>query len=157
LTVSYAVMRTIPVMPLVSGLFVLVFGGLTVLLQDELFIKLKPTVVNLCFAAILAGGLASGRLFIKIVLETALNLTDRGWLLLTRAWIGFFLALAALNELVWRTVSTDTWVKFKVFGVMPLTLLFSIALVPIMTKHMVPDEPGDDRAADAGGSGETRP
>ena len=140
LIVSKLVLRTIPVMPLVSGVFVLVFGGLTVWLANDLFIKLKPTIVNLCFAAILAVGLATGRLYIKLVLETALQLTERGWLLLTRAWITFFMFLAVVNEIVWRNFPTETWIKFKVFGVMPMTVVYSLALVPIIMKHALPPE-----------------
>jgi intracellular septation protein len=146
LAVSYAIARTIPIMPLVTGVFVLVFGGLTLYLANDLFIKIKPTIVNLTFAATLFIGLSTGRLFIKLVLESALQLTDRGWIILTRAWIGFFLVLAAINEIVWRTTSTDTWVTFKVFGIMPLTLLFSAATVPIMLRHAAPPEtPPKDR------------
>src|SRR4051812_11820203 len=132
---SYALSRTIPLMPLVTAAFVLVFGGLTLYLADETFIKLKPTIVDLMFAAILFAGLMTGRLFIKLVFEAAFQLTDRGWLLLTRAWMFFFLFLAGLNETVWRNFSTDTWVSFKVFGVMPLTLLFSLAMVPLIMRH----------------------
>jgi len=135
LAVSYALMRKIPIMPLVSGVFVLVFGGLTILLADELFIKLRPTIVNVMFAAILGFGLATNRLFAKIVFETAISLTDRGWVLITRAWMCFFLFLAMMNEIVWRNVPTETWIKFKMFGVMPMTMLFAIALVPLMMKH----------------------
>jgi intracellular septation protein len=135
LAISYALARTIPVMPLVGGVFVLLFGGLTVYLADETFIKLKPTIVNLMFAAILLAGLVTKRLFIKLVLESAIQLTDRGWLILTRAWIGFFVFLAGLNEIVWRNFSTDTWVSFKVFGIMPITLVFSFALIPVMMRH----------------------
>lgn len=142
LGVSYALTRTIPTMPLVSGVFVMVFGGLTIWLNDELFIKLKPTIVNLLFATILGFGLMTGRLFMRMVLDSALPLTDRGWVVMTRAWIGFFIVLAILNEIVWRSVSTDAWVSFKVFGVMPLTLVFSFSLIPLMNKHMVevPDD-----------------
>jgi intracellular septation protein len=135
LAVSYAIARTVPVMPLVTGVFVVVFGGLTLYLANDVFIKLKPTIVNLTFAAILFIGLRTRRLFIKLVLESALQLTERGWIILTRAWIGYFLVLAAINEIVWRTTSTDTWVTFKVFGIMPLTLLFSAATVPVMLRH----------------------
>lgn len=142
LAVSYAISRTIPTMPLVTAVFVLVFGGLTVWLQDETFIKVKPTIVNLLFASILAFGLLTGRLFLKMVLDSALTMSDTGWLIMTRAWIGFFIFLALLNEIVWRTVSTDTWVTFKVFGVMPLTLLFSFSLVPIIMKHTI--EPAEE-------------
>lgn len=140
LFVSYVLSRKVPVMPLVSGVFVLFFGGLTIYLADDLFIKIKPTIVNLLFAAILLGGLLTGRLFIKMVLEAALQLTDRGWILLTRAWIGFFVLLAVINEVVWRNFPTDTWVSFKVFGIMPLTLVFSACLIPVMMKHTV-DQP----------------
>lgn len=144
LAVSYALTRTLPMMPMVSGAFVLVFGGLTLYLADETFIKLKPTIVNTLFAVILAGGLAFRKLFIKIVLESAVQLTDRGWLILTRAWIAFFLFLAVINEVVWRNFSTDAWVSFKVFGIMPITLVFSFALVPIMLKHAVEPKPTTD-------------
>jgi intracellular septation protein len=151
LAVSYAIARTVPVMPLVTGVFVLVFGGLTLYLANDIFIKLKPTIVNLTFAAILFSGLRTGRLFIKVVLESALQLTERGWLILTRAWIGYFLVLAAINEIVWRTTSTDTWVTFKVFGIMPLTLLFSAATVPVMLRHALPAAPEAETPPKNGG------
>ncbi len=142
LLVSYGIARTIPIMPLVTAVFVLIFGGLTLYLADDLFIKLKPTIVNLLFATILFIGLVTGRLFIKLLLESAFQLTDRGWLLLTRAWIGFFLLLAAVNEFVWRNYPTDIWVNFKVFGVMPMTLLFTFMLFPIILRHSI--QPVDD-------------
>lgn len=144
LGISYSINRTIPTMPLVTAVFVMVFGGLTIWLQDETFIKLKPTIVNLLFASILGFGLVTGRLFMKIVLDAALPLSDRGWVVMTRAWIGFFIVLAILNEIVWRSVSTDTWVTFKVFGVMPLTLVFSFSLIPIMSKHMIETPEGEN-------------
>jgi intracellular septation protein len=151
LAISYAITRTIPVMPLVTAVFVVVFGGLTLLLANELFIKIKPTIVNLAFAGILLFGLRTGRLFIKLVLESAVHLTEQGWLILTRAWIGFFIVLAALNEVIWRSTTTDTWVAFKVFGIMPLTILFSISMVPVMLRHSLPtdDNPESDRPADS--------
>jgi intracellular septation protein len=129
----------------VTAVFVLFFGGLTVWLQDETFIKVKPTIVNLLFASILGLGLLTGRLFLKMVLDSALALSDTGWLIMTRAWIGFFVFLAVLNEIVWRTVSTDTWVTFKVFGVMPITLLFSFSLVPIIMKYTI--EPAEEETS----------
>jgi intracellular septation protein len=140
LAISYAITRTIPVMPLVTAIFVVVFGGLTLLLANELFIKIKPTIVNLAFAGILLFGLRTGRLFIKLVLGSAVHLTEQGWLILTRAWIGFFIVLAALNEVIWRSTTTDTWVAFKVFGIMPLTILFSLSMVPVMMRHSLPME-----------------
>ena len=122
LAVSYIMVRTIPIMPLVT-------------------------------AAILFFGIMTGRLFIKLVLEGAFNLTERGWRLITWAWIGFFIFLAALNEVVWRNSSTDFWVSFKVFGVMPLTILFSFAMIPVIMRHTVqplvpPDAPGPDETID---------
>lgn len=137
LGLSYAVARTIPVMPLVTAVFVVIFGGLTLYLADETFIKLKPTIVNLMFAAILLVGLFIGRLFIKLIFESAFQLTERGWVLLTHAWIVYFGFLAALNEVVWRNFSTDTWVSFKVFGVMPLTFVFSLVLFPVIMRHAI--------------------
>ena len=153
LSVSYFVTRQLPLMPVVTAVFVLIFGGLTFYFDDDLFIKLKPTIVNLTFAAILFFGLRTRRLFIKLVLESALQLTERGWIILTRAWIGYFLVLAAINEIVWRTQSTDTWVTFKVFGIMPLTLLFSAATVPVMLRHALQTDtdqppPADDAPVD---------
>jgi intracellular septation protein len=137
--VSFALTRKVPIMPLVSGVFVLIFGGLTLYLSDELFIKLRPTIVNVIFSAILLFGLKTNRLFAKLIFESAFHLTDRGWILLTRAWICFFLFLAAMNEIVWRNVSTEAWIKYKMFGVMPLTLLYGAALIPLMMKHMIPE------------------
>src|SRR6202012_4297309 len=104
-----------------------------------MFIKLKPTIVNLTFAAILFIGLHTRRLFIKLVLENAMQMTERGWILITRAWIGYFVFLACVNEIVWRTPPTSTWVTFKVFGIMPMTVLFSAATVPIMLRHALPE------------------
>ena len=139
LAVSYIRMRTVPVMPLVTGVFVLVFGGLTLWLHDDTFIKLKPTIVNLCFAAILGAGLALGRPLLKIVFASVFALDDEGWRKLTVRWIGFFVVLAILNEIVWRNVPTDTWVSFKVFGIMPLTFAFSLAQLPLLKRHALED------------------
>ena len=113
--------------------------------QDETFIKIKVTIVKLLFASILTFGLMTGRLFLKMVLDSAFMLTDRGWTILTRAWVGFFVSLALINEIVWRLFSTDFWVSFKLFGIMPLTIIFSIALVPVITKHAI-DPDGQDGA-----------
>ncbi|SDE29055.1 septation protein A [Rhodospira trueperi] len=137
LVASRVLMGRIPVMPLVGGVFVLVFGGLTVLLEDDLFIKIKPTIVNLLFSAILFAGLVSGRHFLKLIFDGAFHLTERGWTVLTLRWGLFFIALAVLNEVVWRGFSSDTWVAFKVFGILPLTLLFSVAQIPLLMRHQV--------------------
>ena len=124
-----------PIMPIVSCFFVLLFGGLTLALNDDLFIKLKPTIVNLLFAAVLFVGLALRRQVLKVLLGTLMELTDLGWRLLTWRWAVFFVFLAALNEIVWRTMSTYFWVSFKLFGILPLTLAFSAAQIPLLLKH----------------------
>ncbi|ABC23452.1 septation protein A [Rhodospirillum rubrum] len=150
LALSWALLRKVPVMPLVGGVFVVVFGGLTVFLGDDLFIKIKPTIVNLLFAAILFVGLATGRLFIKLVLESALAMSEAGWRALTWRWAIFFVVLAIINEAVWRNFSSDTWVAFKVWGMMPLTIVFSAAQIPLLLRHQLPAPPagpeGDGRA-----------
>ncbi|MET0407762.1 MAG: septation protein A [Hyphomicrobium sp.] len=125
----------IATMPLVTGIFVIVFGGLTIYLQDDHFIKIKPTIVNGLFAAILFGGLATGRLFLKIVFGDVMRLTEEGWRVLTVRWALFFVVLAVLNEVMWRGFSTDTWVAFKVFGIMPITFVFALAQIGVLKKY----------------------
>jgi intracellular septation protein len=125
----------VPVMPLVTGVFVLVFGGLTLWLQDEQFIKIKPTLVNALFAGALFAGLLTGRSLLKIVFGEVFRLTDEGWRKLTFRWACFFMFLAVLNEVVWRSFSTDVWVSFKVFGIMPLTMIFAIAQMGLLKQH----------------------
>ncbi len=122
-------------MPMVTAVLVLVFGGLTIYLQDETFIKIKPTIIYILFASILLGGLAVKRIFLETVLGEAFQLSHTGWRLLTYRWAGFFIALAVTNEVVWRSVSTDTWVSFKVFGFLPLTLLFAVMQTGFLQKH----------------------
>lgn len=138
LLASRLIFGRIAIMPLVTGVFVLVFGGLTLWLQDELFIKMKPTIVNTLFAAILLGGLFFGRSFLRYVFGEVFRLTDEGWRKLTFRWAFFFLALAVLNEIVWRHFSTDTWVAFKVFGIMPLTMIFALSQVGLLMSHEPP-------------------
>ena len=135
LAVSYAMTRRLPMMALVSAVVVVVFGGLTLFLQDELFIKLKPTIIYLLFAGTLFGGIVFGKNLLAMVFDQMFNLTSEGWHKLTVRWALFFLFLAALNELVWRTQSTDTWVTFKVFGVMPLTFVFAMLQMPLLKKY----------------------
>ena len=129
--------RRLPVMPLVSGLFVLTFGGLTLALQDETFIKLKPTIVNLLFAVILGVGLIMKTSLLQKLFGSVMTLTDEGWRLLTTRWIFFFVVLACLNELVWRTQTTEVWIQFKLFGIIPLTLIFSMAQLPLINRHTI--------------------
>jgi intracellular septation protein len=135
LAVSYALLRRLPVMALVSAVVVVVFGGLTLALQDELFIKLKPTIIYLLFAATLAGGILFRKPLLAMVFDQMFHLTEEGWRKLTVRWTLFFLALAILNEIVWRTQSTDTWVAFKVFGVTTITFAFAALQYPLLVKY----------------------
>jgi intracellular septation protein len=135
LVISYVLTRHLPVMAMVSAVVVVVFGGLTLLLQNETFIKLKPTIIYLLFAGTLFGGLVFRKSLLAMVFDQVFHLTDEGWRRLTVRWALFFLALAVLNEIVWRTQSTDTWVAFKVFGVMPLTFVFAALQYPLLTKY----------------------
>lgn len=143
LAVMWIVARKIAVMPLVSAGVVLVFGTLTLVLQDDHFIKMKPTLVNALFGIALLGGLWLRKPLLPYVLGDVFVLTDRGWRELTIRWGVFFLVMAVLNEIVWRSVSTDTWVAFKTFGYLPLTLIFAMAQVPLMTRHAPPESKGE--------------
>jgi len=125
-----------PIMPLVGGFFILVFGGLTVWLQDETFIKLKPTIVNCLFGTILGGGLLLFRRpLLKPIFGAAFSLTDEGWYKLTVRWALFFLFLAAVNEFFWRGFSTDTWIASKMFVSFPLTMVFAFLQVPLLKRY----------------------
>ncbi|WP_020181356.1 septation protein A [Methylopila sp. M107] len=139
LGVSWLLIRRLPIMPLVSGVVVMVFGGLTLALQDELFIKLKPTIVNLLFAGALFGGVAMNKPLLAVVFEQAFDLTHRGWMKLSIRWAWFFVFLALVNEVVWRTQTTDFWVAFKVWGIMPITMIFAIAQAPLLQRYSAGD------------------
>ena len=122
-------------MTLASAGFIFVFGGMTLFLQDETFIKMKPTLVYLLFATILGLGLLRGRSYLKNLMGQMLPMDDAGWLTLTQRWTVFFVFLAVLNEAIWRTQSTDIWVNFKVFGFLPLTFVFMMAQMPLLRRH----------------------
>jgi intracellular septation protein len=139
LVVSYWLTRKLPIMPLVSGVVVFVFGALTLWLQDEVFIKMKPTIVNTLFGGVLLGGLFFGKSLLGYVFDSAFSLDDEGWRKLTLRWGVFFFVLAVLNEVVWRGFSTDTWVAFKVWGIMPLTVLFTMSQMPLIMRHSTDD------------------
>jgi intracellular septation protein len=137
---SYVVMKHVPIMALVTAVVVLVFGTLTLVLHDETFIKVKPTIIYGLFAAILGGGLLFGRSFIAILFDQVFNLTPEGWRALTLRWAIFFAAMAVLNEIIWRTQTTDFWVAFKAFGVIPLTMVFALSQMPLVKRHSRPPE-----------------
>lgn len=141
LAVSFAVNRRIPVMPLVTAGVIGVFGGLTLALNDEVFIKMKPTIIQGLIALVLLGGLLIGRPLLRPVLGSAWPMTDAGWHKITRNFGVFFLCMAVLNEAVWRTQSTDVWVSFKVFGILALTFVFTLSQIPVVSRHR-PDRNG---------------
>jgi intracellular septation protein len=141
LTVSWLLTRSLPMMPLVSGVVVFVFGALTLYLQDEIFIKMKPTIVNTLFGVVLLGGLFFGKSLLGYVFDSAFKLDAEGWRKLTFRWGIFFLFLAVLNEVVWRAFSTDFWVAFKVWGTMPITILFTLSQMPLIMRHAAEEKP----------------
>ena len=136
LSLAWTIQRRIPLIPLLTAAVVAVFGGLTLWLQDETFIKMKPTIVQALFAAILLGGLLFDRPLLKPLLGPMMPpLSDTAWRRFTLRYALFFIAMAALNEAVWRTQSTDVWVTFKVFGLSGLTFLFILAQMPFITRQ----------------------
>jgi len=140
LAAGYAIERRLSPVPIFTAVLVVIFGGLTLYLKNATFIKMKPTVLYAFFGLTLLGGLAYGRLFIKYAFATAFDLTEEGWRKLTYRWGFFFLVLAALNEIVWRTMPEADWVKFKVFGIIPLIALFALAQTPFVLRHEVKQE-----------------
>jgi intracellular septation protein len=135
LLLSWVLLRRIAVMPLVTGVVVLIFGGLTLYFQDATFIKMKPTFVNTLFGVTLLGGLAFGQSLLKYMFGEVYKLEPKGWMILTLRWGLFFILLAVMNEVVWRTQSTDFWVAFKVWATMPLTIIFAALQLPVLTKY----------------------
>jgi len=142
LAVSFAMTRHLPIMPVVTAIIVLVFGGLTLILHNDTFIKVKPTIIYALFGGVLLGGLYFNKPLLGVVFDSLFHLTEEGWRKLTIRWAIFFLALAVLNEIIWRNTSTNVWVDFKVFGVMPLTFLFGALQVPLLKKYAA--EPATD-------------
>ena len=140
LVVSYAMLRRFPIMPLVTAVIVMIFGSLTLFFHDETLIKIKPTALYVLFAAALFTGLLLNKPLLKILFDGAIHVTEEGWRKLTWRWAFFFLVLAVLNEVIWRTQTTDLWVKFKTFGFLPLTVLFALAQAPLIMKYETKDE-----------------
>ena len=151
LLLSWLLLRRIAVMPLVTGIVVLIFGGLTLYFQDSTFIKMKPTIVNALFGATLLGGLVFGQSLLRYVFGDVYKLKERGWWILTWRWGLFFFVLAALNEIVWRGAplvtggdlkeADDLWVAFKVWGIMPLTIVFSVLQLPVLSRYAPDGKP----------------
>lgn len=142
LIITYMLAKKLSPMPVITCVFVLFFGGLTVFLDDSLFIKIKPTMVNLLFAALLFGGLAINKLFLKMCFGDIYKLAEKGWKILTLRWGCYFIFLAIVNEIVWRNFSDDFWVNFKVFGIMPLSLAFALWQLGVVNKYSLEqDEP----------------
>ena len=136
---SYILEKKIPIMPTVGAGIILLFGGLTIYFDNDIFFKMKPTIINVLFAVILYGGILINKPLLKYLLGAALKLEEAGWKILTQRWIGFFIALAILNEIVWRTQSTDVWVNFKVFGILPITFIFTMTQFPLIKKYQIED------------------
>jgi intracellular septation protein len=144
LAVSYVMTRHLPIMPVVTAIIVVVFGGLTLILHDATFIKVKPTIIYALFGGVLLGGLYFNKPLLGVVFDSLFHLTEEGWRKLTWRWSIFFFALAVLNEIVWRSTSTDVWVDFKVFGVVPLTFLFAALQTPLLKKYAVEPAPAGE-------------
>ena len=136
---SYIMEKKIPIMPTVGAAIILIFGGLTIYFDNETFFKMKPTIINILFAGILYGGIILNKSLLRYLLGAALKLQDRGWDILTKRWIGFFIALAILNEIIWRTQTTDIWVNFKVFGILPITFIFTLTQFSTIKKYQIED------------------
>jgi len=137
LVALYIKERKISTMMLVSTVILIVFGGLSIFLKNDIFFKMKPTIINALFAIILIGSTFFNKPVLKMLLNSSMKLTDQGWSLMNKLWSGFFIFLALLNEIVWRTQTTDVWVNFKVFGIMGITIVFTIIQIPLLKKHFI--------------------
>ena len=137
--ISYILEKKIPIMPTLGAGIVVIFGGLTIIFDNKIFIFMKPTIINIMFAAILYGGIILKKPLLKYLLGSALKLEEQGWTILTQRWAAFFIALAVLNEIVWRTMSEEFWVSFKVFGILPITFIFTMTQFPLIKKYQIED------------------
>ena len=137
--ISYILEKRIPIMPTLGAGIVVIFGGLTIIFDNKIFIFMKPTIINIMFAAILYGVIILKKPLLKYLLGSALKIEEEGWTILTQRWTAFFIALAVLNEIVWRTMSEEFWVSFKVFGILPITFIFTMTQFPLIKKYQVED------------------
>ena len=137
LVALYIKERKISTMMLVSTVILVVFGGLSIFLKNDIFFKMKPTIINALFAIILFGSTFFNKPVLKMLLNSSMKLTDQGWSLMNKLWSGFFIFLALLNEIVWRTQTTDVWVNFKVFGIIGITIVFTFVQIPILKRHFI--------------------
>lgn len=146
LAVTWGLERRLPLMPVITAVVVAVFGGLTLWLEDETFIKMKPTIVQVIFSLVLLGGLMAGKPLLKPLLGAAWQMDEAGWRKLTLRFAVFFAAMAGLNEAVWRTQTTDVWVTFKVFGILGLTVVFAASQIYLLQRHVLADDgtPGNE-------------
>ena len=140
IALSYALTRHLAIMPIITAIIVLIFGGLTLVLHDETFIKLKPTIIYCLFGGTLAGGLVFRKPLLEVMFDQMFHLAEEGWRKLTVRWAIFFFAMAVLNEIVWRTQTTDFWVSFKLFGAVPLTFVFGALQMPLIKKYSVDEK-----------------
>jgi len=148
-TLTYSFERKLAWVPIITALIVMFFGGLTLWLQDDRFIKMKPTIVQAMFCVVLLGGLVVRKPLLRYVLGHVMPMTEVGWRKLTVRYSGFFAAMAALNEVVWRTQSDDVWVNFKIFGLLGLTMVFSLTQIPMMNRYRLDQD--EDSGLEAGG------
>ena len=137
LVALYIKERKISTMMLVSTVILIVFGGLSIFLKNDIFFKMKPTIINTLFAIILIGSTFFNKPVLEMLLNSSMKLTDQGWSWMNKLWSGFFIFLALLNEIVWRTQTTDVWVNFKVFGIMGITIVFTIVQIPLLKRHFI--------------------
>ena len=133
--ISYILEKRIPMMPTIGGVILIIFGGLSYYFENKIFFYMKPTIINILFAGTLMVGNYLNRPLLKYLMGSAINLSDKGWFELSKRWIIFFIFLAGLNEIIWRYFTEETWVNFKVFGIITLTFIFSLSLFPVIKKY----------------------
>jgi intracellular septation protein len=145
LAVTFYYERKLPILPLVSAIILSIMGAITIFSGNPIFLKIKPTIVNTLFAAILLGGVYYRKGLLQYVMGQAIPLTEEGWLKFSFRFAMLFLGLACLNEIIWRNFSEAFWVQFKVFGMFPLTILFMLTHIPFLKKYQIREEPIDPR------------